>query len=124
MPLQLRHPHNELVLAFLHGKSCHGDIIEPLDKYFRQYENVGFFCPNPENFGFACWYMGNRIIACAVGMQTVFLRISPDRADEIQNLSERSFEDLGHDWYQIKWNSPNLELLAAHAYNSKHNEKE
>ena len=68
---------NRQVLEYLEPLSCHGDIVEPLDKALSGLPDCNSFCPDNRNFRYCLWYLNDVVFAFAVGMQKVWLNSRP-----------------------------------------------
>ena len=115
VPEQLLTLRNKAVLAFLNGKSCHSDAIEPLDSILKSVEGVSFFCPDVNNFSYAIWFKGDRIIAYCEGMQEVGLRLSTADHAEVLSDGGRELKTVGAGWYALANNHPSIECWAHRA---------
>lgn len=107
---------NREVLNFLSGRSCHGDIIEPLEKLLNNLPEIKCFCPDGNSFSWCCWYTNEIVFAFGVGMHEIGLRLL-----RMQSKNEKRPGSFGgkwdeNEWWLIKWDSQSLEKWALMAY--------
>ena len=115
IPGYLLNDQNREVLAYLEGKSCHSDIVEPINQVIRHYPEVHSYCADRVNFSYTCWYKDQTIIAFAIGMGNVYFRL-PNMANLPDVLTDAP--KAGPHWYAVDWQSPYLEILLRAALNA------
>lgn len=103
IPDQLNTNKNMHVLKYLEGFSCHGDIVEPLERVIREYEEIKSFCPDPVNFKYCFWYIGDEIFAYGVGMMDIGVKLSDIDIREQWGIDRIS--EVGDPWYLVPWDS-------------------
>lgn len=118
IPQDILEKHNIPAINYLNGKSCHSDIIEPLDAILKKKPNVQFFCPKPEQFAYCLWYYEDTIFAFAEGMQYVSFLLPNLSIKERETLNLVKHPYIDNDWYNLKWNSSNLKQVAEKALDS------
>lgn len=118
IPIDLLNDDNRQVLNHLSGQGCHGDIVEPLEKYLADYKNVKSFCPNPEHFSYCFWYFDNKIFALGTGMQRIKLKLLEVKGLKLVFMELIEEKSIGPTWYSIPWNSPHLKSLVRDSLNT------
>ena len=121
MPPELVNQLNDEILKELENKSCHGDIVEPIQKYLSALKEVKSYCPDGKNFGYIVWYVNNIVFAYASGMQKVGLRLSQSGELNFNEARNPKSYKAKNSWYEIPYNSGELELLVNSAYESAKN---
>jgi hypothetical protein len=118
VPKNLQIETNKLVLQFLKPLSCHGDIVEPMDKILRPFADVGSFCPNGYEFKYSLYYVNNVVFAFGAGMHNITVRI-PNKYHQ-SALEKRASNGLsiGEDWFNFTYNSLFLKEFVVAAYES------
>jgi len=76
IPKEIDTKRNSEILQFLRGKSCHGDIVIPIEACLQEYNDVKAYCPDGVNFSYVCWYVDNIIFAYAEGMRDVSFQLA------------------------------------------------
>lgn len=116
LPLLIDRAKNAEVLAYLNGRSCHGDIIEPIDSVLRTISDVGWFCPEKHNFSYCCWYVRGLIFAFGTGMREITLRLPPlqSKLDNRPDVFLGRYDD--GQWWSITYDHPSLKKWALPAY--------
>ena len=121
IPEEIENDKNKQILGVLSGKSCHGDIIEPLEEIFSRLSNVESFCPDGLNFAWCCWYTNGVVFAYGVGMHEVGLRLPPMHSKQDERPGGFGGRWDGNEWWLIKWDSQSLERWALMAYECARN---
>ena len=106
---------NAHVLAFLRGKHCHSDSVEPLDAIMHKIGGVEAYCPDPRMFSYVLWHRSDIVIGFCEGMQTVTLRLPGLSLAEILSDGGKPVAPLGADWFAFPYNEPKLEIWAFRA---------
>ena len=106
---------NALVLAFLKGKHCHSDSLEPLDAIMRKIDGVVAYCPDPQAFSYVLWRRSDIVIGFCEGMQAVTLRLPGLSRAEVLSAGGEPVAPLGADWFAFPYNEPTLEVWALRA---------
>ncbi len=117
VPENLINELNVEVLKRLEGASCHSDIVEPIEKIFKQYEGVASFCPDGKSFSYCCWYVNNNIFAYATGMRNVTLKLAQNEPPVSRKQEGSCGNDIATKWHSVAYNSTRLNELVASAYN-------
>ena len=118
IPVQLDTVQNTEVLQLLYGQSCHGDIILPIEKCLKDYNDVEFYCPDGRNFSYICWHVNNIIFAYATGMQKVSVKLAQTGLLDFSKLKTvESFEKCSN-WYSVAYNTNKLQALVNNSYQS------
>ena len=116
VPNILRNSKNEEVLLFLKHRSCHGDIVEPIEAELRKYSDVTAFCLDGASFKYVFWYLDDTIFAFAQGMSRVSLRLPKpkSKSDKIKGEFEGLFDNEA--WWSYKYNYSDLNVWVNSAY--------
>lgn len=77
IPSQLVNETNASVLAYLHDKSAHSDISEPLDWARKELPGTHLYCPDWHSYRYVIAYTNNNIFAFAIGMGSIDVRLPP-----------------------------------------------
>lgn len=121
IPAELENQLNAEILNELEGKSCHSDIVEPIQKYLSALKEVKAYSPDGKNFSYIVWYVNNVVFAYASGMQNVGLRLSQSGELNLNEARNPKSYKTKNSWYEIPYNSVELELLVNSAYESAKN---
>ena len=121
IPAEIDNPLNKEVLNELKGKSCHSDIVEPIESYLSVLKDVNSFCPDGSSFSYILWYVNSVVFAYASGMQNVYIRLSQNGDLNLSAAKNPKSFRRENSWYAVPYNSNNLELLVNSAYESAKN---
>jgi len=121
IPSELEIQLNADVLKALEGKSCHSDIIEPLQTCLSTLKDVNSYCPDGENYSYVVWYVNKIIFAYASGMRQVGVRLSQSGELSLQEAENPKNYKIQNNWYEIPYDSDKLGFLVNSAYDSAKN---
>ncbi|MBU2714338.1 hypothetical protein, partial [Zooshikella harenae] len=116
LPKEIDNVGNKEILERLDGGSCHGDIIEPLEKVLSSLDGVKSYCPDGKNFAWCCWYVNGAVFAFGLGMQKIGLLLPPNTWLKDKRVGEYFGKYDGNDWWQLDWNSQSIEKWSKVAY--------
>ena len=97
-PEELKHGKNELVFAFLAGKSAHSDTASELWKACRDLSDVNFYCADRNDFGYVVACVADQAFAFAEGMQGVTLKLREDMQAQALSKGAKRHEGAGSGW--------------------------
>ena len=120
IPKELSISINADVLETLQGKSCHSDIVIPVQQCLMQYSDVSSFSPDGKNYSYVCWYVNNVIFAYATGMKMVSIKLEQAAIGTL-NLKEEVDSFYGKEWYFVSYDFEGLGILVESAYESAKN---
>lgn len=116
VPNVLINAKNQQVLKHLSGLSCHSDIVLFFSEALKAHKQVKSFCPDPENFSYCLWYMGDEVFAFAASMQEIAIKLPPEAVDKA--FKQLDSNELGPDWYLVSYSTKNwpeiLQFLSNH----------
>jgi len=116
LPADLDVLRNKQVLEYLQPRSCHSDIIDPLDATLVDMADVDRYCPSPAGYKYMCWYTAGTVFAFAAGMHMVSLRLpSGDREAAIASGAVLCRE-AGCDWVSLPFDDRSLGKWSRRAY--------
>jgi len=121
IPDELNNPINDEILKKLVGKSCHSDIVGPIEGYLSAFKDVKFYCPDGGKFSYILWYVNSVVFAYASGMQNIYLRLSQSGDLNLSAAKSPKSYCRENSWYPVPYNSDKLELLVNSAYESAKN---
>jgi len=104
IPKHLLNDNNKRVLEYITPLSCHGDIVQYIEKAYSNNPSVTAFCPDGKNFRYCFWYKEDTIIAFAVGMQNVYLYLP----DDAKISGARNFSTVGDGWFEFPYDHEEL----------------
>jgi hypothetical protein len=114
--MSIKNIRNAEILRLLNGKSCHGDIIQPIDKVLSSLPDVEWFCPDPTEFAYCFWYSNDIIFAFGTGMHEIGIRL-PDKQSKQENRPSNFIGSYnGDEWWTIKYDLSSIEKWAIMAY--------
>jgi hypothetical protein len=98
LPEALQQGQNQMVLAYLAGKSAHSDIAIPLWQAVKELPGVRLYCSDRDHFGYVVVYVGTLAFGFAEGMSGVTLRLPPMFAEQLISQGAEHRATLGPEW--------------------------
>jgi len=121
VPDYLQRSENCSVLAFLHGKSAHGDVSEVLVQVAAPLGDVQEVCPDPAAFRYVVLATQGIVFAFAVGMDQIGFRLNHKYAQRALETGGLPIDGIGPDWrmfevFRSDYPSVDLGFWARKAY--------
>ena len=121
IPPSINNIRNSEILGYLSGKSCHGDIIEPIDQILKRLNGVEWFCPDPENFAYCLWQSSNVVFAFGTGMHEIGVQLPPQQTKREKRPGAYVGRFDGNEWWSLAWDSSQLKKWANMVYDHANN---
>jgi hypothetical protein len=108
------------VLKAFQGKSCHSDIVIPIQQCLIKYSDVSSYCPDGKNYSYVCWHVNKIIFAYATGMKMVSIRLGQDELNGL-NIKAKVGSASSSGWCFVPYDYEEIDILVKRAYESAKN---